>query len=110
MQAVFISIQHDETITNDKIVVDLKARVIQPVIPEKHLDEKAIFHLNPSGIFCDCGPHGDVGHTDCKIIIDTYRGWGAHDGDTFSGKDPTKMDIFACITIGNGGGFNSFSS
>ncbi|KAK4388341.1 S-adenosylmethionine synthase 2 [Sesamum angolense] len=83
---------HDETVTNDEIAADLKAHVIKPVIPEKYLDEKTIFHLNPSGRFVIGGPHGDAGLTGRKIIIDTYGGWGAHGGGAFSGKDPTKVD------------------
>ncbi|VAH76584.1 unnamed protein product [Triticum turgidum subsp. durum] len=78
--------------TNDEIAADLKEHVIKPVIPEKYLDEKTIFHLNPSGRFVIGGPHGDAGLTGRKIIIDTYGGWGAHGGGAFSGKDPTKVD------------------
>ncbi|KAF2324073.1 hypothetical protein GH714_006487 [Hevea brasiliensis] len=66
--------------------------MVPPVIPEKYLDEKTIFHLNPSGRFVIGGPHGDAGLTGRKIIIDTYGGWGAHGGGAFSGKDPTKVD------------------
>jgi len=62
------------------------------VIPAQYLDEKTIFHLNPSGRFVIGGPHGDAGLTGRKIIIDTYGGWGAHGGGAFSGKDPTKVD------------------
>ncbi|MED6193132.1 S-adenosylmethionine synthase 1 [Stylosanthes scabra] len=57
-----------------------------------YLDEKTIFHLNPSGRFVIGGPHGDAGLTGRKIIVDTYGGWGAHGGGAFSGKDPTKVD------------------
>ena len=32
------------------------------------------------------------GLTGRKIIIDTYGGYGAHGGNAFSGKDPTKGD------------------
>ncbi|KAH7426359.1 hypothetical protein KP509_11G098400 [Ceratopteris richardii] len=66
---------HDETVTNDKIASDLNEFVIKPVIPEKYLDEKPIFHLNPSGRFVIGGPHGDAGLTGRKIIIDTW--WGS---------------------------------
>ncbi|KAL4377898.1 hypothetical protein GQ457_02G001900 [Hibiscus cannabinus] len=92
VHTVLISTQHDETVTNDEIAADLKEHVIKPVIPEKYLDEKTIFHLNPSGRFVIGGPHGDAGLTGRKIIIDTYGGWGAHGGGAFSGKDPTKVD------------------
>ena len=66
--------------------------VIKPVIPAKYLDDKTIYHLNPSGRFVIGGPHGDAGLTGRKIIIDSYGGWGAHGGGAFSGKDPTKVD------------------
>nr|TKR91811.1 S-adenosylmethionine synthetase [Populus alba] len=86
-------------ITKDEIAADLKEHVIKPVIPEKNLDKKIIFHLNPSGRFVIGGPHTcDAGLTGRKIIIDTYGGWGAHGGGAFSGKDPTKVDRSgACI-------------
>ncbi|KAJ7515199.1 hypothetical protein O6H91_22G005200 [Diphasiastrum complanatum] len=92
VHTVLISTQHDETVTNDQIAADLMKHVIKPVIPDKYLDEKTIFHLNPSGRFVIGGPHGDAGLTGRKIIIDTYGGWGAHGGGAFSGKDPTKVD------------------
>lgn len=92
VHTVLISTQHDETVTNEQIAKDLKEHVIKPVIPAQYLDEKTIFHLNPSGRFVIGGPHGDAGLTGRKIIIDTYGGWGAHGGGAFSGKDPTKVD------------------
>ena len=52
--------------------------VIKTVVPAEYLDEKTIYHLNPSGRFVIGGPHGDAGLTGRKIIIDTYGGWGAH--------------------------------
>merc|ERR1712087_525939 len=89
---ILISTQHSPDVTNEKIAADLMEHVIKPVVPEKYLDDKTIFHLNPSGRFCIGGPHGDAGLTGRKIIIDTYGGWGAHGGGAFSGKDPTKVD------------------
>jgi len=66
--------------------------VIKPVVPAQYLDDKTIYHLNPSGSFVVGGPEGDGGLTGRKIIIDTYGGWGAHGGGAFSGKDPSKVD------------------
>jgi len=66
--------------------------VIKTVIPAQYLDDKTIYHLNPSGRFVIGGPHGDAGLTGRKIIIDSYGGWGAHGGGAFSGKDVTKVD------------------
>ncbi|GMH07710.1 hypothetical protein Nepgr_009550 [Nepenthes gracilis] len=84
VHTVLIFTQHDETITNDEIAADLKEHVIKPVIPEKYLVEKTIFHLNPYGRFVIGVPHGDAGLTGQKIINDTYGGWGAHGGSAFS--------------------------
>jgi len=92
VHTVLISTQHKEGVTNEKIAEDLMNEVIKKVIPEKYLDDKTIYHLNPSGRFVIGGPDGDAGLTGRKIIIDTYGGWGAHGGGAFSGKDPTKVD------------------
>uniref|UniRef100_A0A7S0YBR9 S-adenosylmethionine synthase n=1 Tax=Polytomella parva TaxID=51329 RepID=A0A7S0YBR9_9CHLO len=92
VHTILISTQHNPDVTNEKIREDLMEHVIKTVVPEKYLDDKTIFHLNPSGRFVIGGPHGDAGLTGRKIIIDTYGGWGAHGGGAFSGKDPTKVD------------------
>jgi len=92
IHTVLISTQHNPDVSNEKIKKDLMEHVIKKVIPDKYLDEKTIFHLNPSGRFVIGGPDGDGGLTGRKIIIDTYGGWGAHGGGAFSGKDPTKVD------------------
>ncbi len=62
------------------------------VIPEQYLDDKTVYHMNPSGRFVIGGPHGDAGLTGRKIIVDSYGGWGAHGGGAYSGKDSTKVD------------------
>jgi S-adenosylmethionine synthetase len=92
VHTVVISTQHAEEVTNEEIRKGLMEQVIKKVIPEKYLDDKTVFHLNPSGRFVIGGPQGDAGLTGRKIIIDTYGGWGAHGGGAFSGKDPTKVD------------------
>lgn len=92
VHTILISTQHSPDATNDAISRDLMEHVIKPVVPAKYIDDKTIFHLNPSGRFVIGGPHGDAGLTGRKIIIDTYGGWGAHGGGAFSGKDPTKVD------------------
>lgn len=92
VHTVVISTQHSEDVTNDEIRKGLMEEIIKKVIPSKYLDEKTIFHLNPSGRFVIGGPQGDAGLTGRKIIVDSYGGWGAHGGGAFSGKDPTKVD------------------
>jgi len=56
------------------------------------VDEKTVWHLNPTGNFVIGGPDGDAGVTGRKIIVDTYGGFAPHGGGAFSGKDPTKVD------------------
>lgn len=92
VHTVVISVQHSEDVTNDEIRKGLMEEVIKPSIPAHLLDDKTIYHLNPSGRFVIGGPQGDAGLTGRKIIIDTYGGWGAHGGGAFSGKDPSKVD------------------
>eukprot|EP00163_Fabomonas_tropica_P029213 TRINITY_DN618_c0_g1_i4.p2 TRINITY_DN618_c0_g1~~TRINITY_DN618_c0_g1_i4.p2 ORF type:complete len:334 (+),score=115.50 TRINITY_DN618_c0_g1_i4:394-1395(+) len=92
VHTVVISTQHDPDITNEEIQKQLMEHVVKPVIPANMLDDKTIYHLNPSGRFIIGGPQGDAGLTGRKIIIDTYGGWGAHGGGAFSGKDSSKVD------------------
>jgi S-adenosylmethionine synthetase len=91
VHTVVISTQHSEDVSNEEIRKGLLA-VCKEVIPAHYLDEKTVYHLNPSGRFVIGGPQGDAGVTGRKIIIDTYGGWGAHGGGAFSGKDPSKVD------------------
>jgi S-adenosylmethionine synthetase len=67
-------------------------KIVKKVIPKDFLDERTIYHIQPSGRFVIGGPQGDAGVTGRKIIVDTYGGWGAHGGGAFSGKDYSKVD------------------
>ncbi len=92
IDAVVISTQHAETVTNDELRAEILKHVIQAVIPAHLLDEYTNYHINPTGRFVIGGPMGDTGLTGRKIIVDTYGGMGRHGGGAFSGKDPTKVD------------------
>src|SRR5450631_520524 len=92
IDAVVISSQHSETVTNDDLHADILKHVIQAVLPASWLDEHTKYHINPTGRFVIGGPMGDTGLTGRKIIVDTYGGAGRHGGGAFSGKDPTKVD------------------
>jgi len=92
VHTVVVSVQHSEKISLDDLRADVMTKVIRAVIPEKYLDEKTTFHINPCGLFVVGGPQSDAGLTGRKIIVDTYGGWGAHGGGAFSGKDFTKVD------------------
>lgn len=92
VHTVVISAQHADTVSNEEIRKVLLEDIIKKVIPAEYLDDKTIYHLNPSGRFVIGGPQGDAGLTGRKIIVDTYGGWGAHGGGAFSGKDYSKVD------------------
>jgi S-adenosylmethionine synthetase len=92
IDAVVISTQHSETVSNEELHADILKHVIQAVLPAEWLDEHTKYHINPTGRFVIGGPMGDTGLTGRKIIVDTYGGAGRHGGGAFSGKDPTKVD------------------
>jgi len=92
VDAVVVSTQHDGDATQKQIREDVIKHVIKDVIPAELLDEKTVYHVNPTGRFEIGGPHGDSGLTGRKIIVDTYGGWAPHGGGAFSGKDPSKVD------------------
>ena len=92
VDAVVISTQHAETVSNEELRAGILKHVIQAVVPAHLLDEDTKYHINPTGRFVIGGPMGDTGLTGRKIIVDTYGGMGRHGGGAFSGKDPTKVD------------------
>ena len=92
IDAVVISSQHSDSVTNEELHADILKYVIQAVLPSKWLDEHTKYFINPTGRFVIGGPMGDTGLTGRKIIVDTYGGMGRHGGGAFSGKDPTKVD------------------
>ncbi len=92
LEAVVLSTQHDEDVTQEQIHEDIKKYVFDEVLPQELIDDKTRFYINPTGRFVIGGPHGDAGLTGRKIIVDTYGGMARHGGGAFSGKDCTKVD------------------
>ena len=92
LEAVVLSTQHDEDVTQEQIHEDIKKYVFDPILPAEMVDAETKFFINPTGRFVIGGPHGDAGLTGRKIIVDTYGGYARHGGGAFSGKDPTKVD------------------
>jgi S-adenosylmethionine synthetase len=96
VDAVVISTQHSDSVSNEDLRAAITERVIKPIIPAAMLDKNTKYYINPTGRFVIGGPMGDAGLTGRKIIVDTYGGYSRHGGGAFSGKDPSKVDRSAC--------------
>ena len=92
LEAVVLSTQHDEDVTQEQVHEDIKKYVFDPILPTELVDAETKFFINPTGRFVIGGPHGDAGLTGRKIIVDTYGGYARHGGGAFLGKDCTKVD------------------
>ncbi|CEJ58894.1 Putative S-adenosylmethionine synthase [Penicillium brasilianum] len=92
VDTVVISAQHTDDVSTEELRTVLKEKIVRKVIPAELLDDRTVYHMQPSGRFVIGGPQGDAGLTGRKIIVDTYGGWGAHGGGAFSGKDYSKVD------------------
>lgn len=92
LEAVVLSAQHDEDVTQEQIHKDIRKYVFDEVLPKEMIDGDTKFFINPTGRFVIGGPNGDSGLTGRKIIVDTYGGYASHGGGAFSGKDCTKVD------------------
>ena len=92
LEAVVLSTQHDDDVTQEQIHSDIRKHVFDVILPQELIDENTKFFINPTGRFVIGGPHGDAGLTGRKIIVDTYGGYARHGGGAFSGKDCTKVD------------------
>jgi S-adenosylmethionine synthetase len=89
---IVLSTQH----TSEDQTSDVIRRIVEPYIrsalPKEWINDKTVWHINPTGAFVIGGPDGDCGLTGRKIIVDTYGGAAPHGGGAFSGKDSTKVD------------------
>src|SRR4249920_771102 len=89
---IVLSTQHT---SEDQTSADIR-KVVEPYIrqalPKDWINDKTVWHINPTGAFVIGGPDGDCGLTGRKIIVDTYGGAAPHGGGAFSGKDSTKVD------------------
>ena len=92
LDAVVLSTQHGEEVSQEQIHADVKKYIFDEVLPQELIDENTKFFINPTGRFVIGGPNGDSGLTGRKIIVDTYGGCARHGGGAFSGKDCTKVD------------------
>ena len=92
LEAIVVSTQHDDKVTQEQIHADIRKHVIDTVVDASMVDDNTKIYINPTGRFVIGGPQGDAGLTGRKIIVDTYGGAARHGGGAFSGKDCTKVD------------------
>ncbi len=92
VETVVVSTQHTPEADSKELEAFVINEVVKKVIPEKFLDAKTRYLINPTGRFVIGGPNADAGLTGRKIIVDTYGGYSRHGGGAFSGKDPSKVD------------------
>ena len=92
VSCIVLSTQHLDPSLKSSDIRSIVEPYILRVLPDGWVDDKTIWHINPTGKFVIGGPDGDAGLTGRKIIVDTYGGAAPHGGGAFSGKDPTKVD------------------
>ncbi|MEX0619714.1 MAG: methionine adenosyltransferase [Pseudohongiellaceae bacterium] len=92
IEAVVLSTQHREDVSQKQLQEAVMEVIIQPVLPTEWINDRTKYFINPTGRFVIGGPNGDCGLTGRKIIVDTYGGMARHGGGAFSGKDPSKVD------------------
>ena len=92
IEAIVVSTQHHDTISTEDLRKQVKAAIIDPIVPSSMVDANTKIHINPTGRFVIGGPHRDTGVAGGQIILGNYGGKSRHGGGAFSGKDPTKVD------------------
>ena len=90
--SIVVSTQHLDVDLSSHDVRSIVEPYVRESLPDDWIDDKTVWHINPTGKFVIGGPDGDAGLTGRKIIVDTYGGAAPHGGGAFSGKDPTKVD------------------
>jgi S-adenosylmethionine synthetase len=89
---IVLSTQHTQESQTSADIRKIVEPYIRKALPADWINDKTVWHVNPTGSFVIGGPDGDCGLTGRKIIVDTYGGAAPHGGGAFSGKDPTKVD------------------
>ncbi len=89
---IVLSTQHAHESQTSADIRKIVEPYIREALPKEWINDKTVWHINPTGSFVIGGPDGDCGLTGRKIIVDTYGGAAPHGGGAFSGKDSTKVD------------------
>src|ERR1700754_5171370 len=89
---IVLSTQHAHKSQTSADIRKIVEPYIRETLPAAWINDKTVWHINPTGSFVIGGPDGDCGLTGRKIIVDTYGGAAPHGGGAFSGKDSTKVD------------------
>ena len=89
VDTIIVSSQHTADVALDTIERDVRAKVIDVVIPPSMMDKNTKVLVNPAGRFVVGGPKGDSGMSGRKIIVDTYGGW--HDTEAVLFRERTRQ-------------------
>jgi len=73
VHTIVISVQHSEQVSIEQLRSDLMEHVIRAVVPHQYLDDKTVYHLQPSGKFVIGGPQVSYLST-----ADVMRNLGCH--------------------------------
>ena len=68
VDTVVVSAQHSDDISTELLRKEIKEKIIKDVISPELLDDRTVYHIQPSGRFVIGGPQGDAGLTGRKII------------------------------------------
>lgn len=69
VHTIVISVQHDEEITMEELREDLMEKVVRTVVPDRYLDSRTIYHLQPSGSFIIGGPQVRPCSISCSVTL-----------------------------------------
>src|SRR6201746_2292413 len=90
VREIVVSHQH---LVEDMTSNQVRERVepyVREALPAGWLNDKTVWHINPTGKFYIGGPDGDSGLTGRKIIVDTYGGAAPPGGRAVSAHDAAK--------------------
>ena len=69
LDAVVLSTQHDESVTQEQIHADVKKYIFDEILPQNMIDGNTKFFINPTGRFVIGGPQGVRGLTGLLHIL-----------------------------------------
>ena len=91
LEAVIIAVQHLSGVDEEWFRMEIIENVVNVVCGD-YIDENTKILVNTAGRFVLGGPLVELGMSGTKMEMYTYGGFAKFGGNTFSGKDPYKID------------------